>query len=860
MLHIMNVENTEKHGGMKFPELILLLKKTVNYLVVASMLFVVSMSTALAWQPGKDGAVSITAANTVINNYYTIAANLNVNDTTITLNNVTGLSTGDILMIYQAQGATINTADSTAYGSITALNNAGNYEFVSVRSIAGNTVTINAICTPGLRFAYTATGRIQAVRVPQYSTLTVSGAGSIVATAWNGTSGGIVAAFVQTTASIGGAGINVSNQGFRGGALEQNSSPADATVVTTFRSTSGNDGAEKGEGIAGSGTEYDSLNGRYGRGAPANGGGGGNGHNAGAGGGSNGNNGVAYTGNGNPNAAAQGTSNAGQTASCWNLEAAGFATSTSSGGGRGGYSYASANADAITVAPGNATWGGDQRDNVGGFGGRPLTNNALNRLFLGGGGGAGDTNNSTGTAGGRGGGLVFLMATTVNGGGTIQANGQSVTTATGNDAPGGGGGGGSIVISGTNSVTLNANGGVGGSQNLAGPESEGPGGGGGGGFIAATGGTQTVTGGANGSSNSSAVTEFIHNGGTVGAAGNITGAPAVASLPLCRASATFRLAKAWAANSLTGDVASIGATTGLANNTSLFTSTASTNTNGTFVNVSVGETATLPAETMTTGTLSNYGTVVSCSAGTLTGSNGQVGTNTLAVIAANQGAAITCTYTNTRATQTLQVVKAWASAVAGHTATVTTTGGTNNSTFNATAPATGLNGTAVSVFAGDVVTLPAETFGGGAVAANYNVTLVCTGGSPLASGAVARNVTITNSTTATVCTYTNARRISDLAITKTDSVASRQAGTSTTYTIRVTNNGPDTVTGALLSDPAATGLTVTAVVCSATPGQCTAPTTPTILQLQTGNYALPALANGQFYEIQVTATVVATGF
>ncbi|MGH8050880.1 MAG: hypothetical protein ACREPB_09505, partial [Arenimonas sp.] len=404
MSKIMTAESSVKSSRVLFSECILRLRKTAELLMLGSMLSAFSISTAYAWQPGKDGAVNVNAANTVINNYYTIAANLNVNDTTITLNNVVGLTTGDILMIYQAQGATIDTTDAAAYGSITALNNAGNYEFVSVRSIAGNTVTINAICTPGLRFAYTATGRIQAVRVPQYSTLTVSGAGSIVATAWNGTSGGIVAAFVQTTASIGGAGINVSNQGFRGGALEQNTSAANATVVTTFRSASGNDGAEKGEGIAGSVTEYDALNGRYSRGAPANGGGGGNGHNAAGGGGSNGNNGVAYTGNGNPNAAAQGTSTAAQTAACWNLEAAGFATSTSSGGGRGGYTYASANADAITVAPGNATWGGDQRDNVGGFGGRPLTNNALNRLFLGGGGGAGDTNNSTGTAGGRGGG------------------------------------------------------------------------------------------------------------------------------------------------------------------------------------------------------------------------------------------------------------------------------------------------------------------------------------------------------------------------------------------------------------------------------------------------------------------------
>lgn len=744
--------------GQSFSEWIPELKKIVNMSLLALTVSSFSITTCYAWQPGKDGAVTVTTAGTVINNYYTIAANLNVNDTTITLNNVTGLTTGDILMIYQAQGATINTTDSAAYGTVTALNNAGNYEFVSVRSIAGNTVTINAICTPGLRFAYTATGKIQAVRVPQYSSLTVSGAGTIVASAWNGTSGGIVAAFVQNTATISVAGgINVSSQGFRGGGLEQNTSPADATVVTTFRSASGNDGAEKGEGIAGSVTEYDGLNGRYGRGAAANGGGGGNGHNAAGGGGANGNNGVAYTGTGNPNAAAQGTSNAAQTAACWNLEAAGFATSTSSGGGRGGYSYGANDANARTVAPGNASWGGDQRDNVGGFGGRPLTNNAVNRLFLGGGGGAGDTNNSTGTAGGRGGGLVFLLANTVTGAGTILANGQSVTPATGNDAPGGGGGGGSIVISATNSVTLNADGGTGGSQNLAGPESEGPGGGGGGGFIAATGGTQSVLGGDNGSSNSSAVTEFIHNGATRGAAGNTTGAPAAASLPLCRASAAFRLAKAWAANNVAGNVASIGATTGLANNTVLFTSTAPTNTNGALVNVSVGETATLPAETMTTGTLGNYVTVVSCNAGTLTGTNGQVATNTLAVNAAAQGATITCTYTNTL-------------------------------------------------------------------------------------------------------------RVAELSISKTNGVASSVANGATTYTINVSNVGPDSANGAIFQDAPATGLTCnTPVVCTATGGaQCpggavNGVANVTLASIQAG-VAIPTLPNGGNLSFALVCTVTATGF
>ena len=97
----------------------------------------------------------------------------------------------------------------------------------------------------------------------------------------------------------------------------------------------------------------------------------------------------------------------------------------------------------------------------------------------------------------------------------------------------------------------------------------------------------------------------------------------------------------------------------------------------------------------------------------------------------------------------------------------------------------------------------------------------------------------------------------DLSITKSDGVTSVNAGSNTTYTVRVTNNGPDTVTGAILTDLAATGLTKTVIACSPTPGQCAAP--PTIALLEGGSFALPTLTNGQFYEITITANVTATG-
>ncbi len=94
----------------------------------------------------------------------------------------------------------------------------------------------------------------------------------------------------------------------------------------------------------------------------------------------------------------------------------------------------------------------------------------------------------------------------------------------------------------------------------------------------------------------------------------------------------------------------------------------------------------------------------------------------------------------------------------------------------------------------------------------------------------------------------------DLAVTKTNGVGTLVSGSTTTYTIRVTNNGPSIAAGAAFSDPAGTNLTKTAVACSAAAGnQCVTP--PTIAQLESTTFTLPALTATQFYEITVTATV-----
>src|SRR5207244_1209469 len=90
-----------------------------------------------------------------------------------------------------------------------------------------------------------------------------------------------------------------------------------------------------------------------------------------------------------------------------------------------------------------------------------------------------------------------------------------------------------------------------------------------------------------------------------------------------------------------------------------------------------------------------------------------------------------------------------------------------------------------------------------------------------------------------------------------DGVTSGNPGGSTTYTSRVTNNGPSSVTGATLTDAAATGLSKTAVVCSGAVGnKCTS--APSIASLEGAGYSLPTLASGDFFEITLSTNVTAT--
>ncbi|WP_225409013.1 Ig-like domain-containing protein [Stigmatella hybrida] len=488
---------------------------------------------------GVDGDLTVSAPNTQLNQYAVLGAAASAGATSFVVDDIGNLASpdfgalaaGDLLMIIQMQGATIGTdTTSAAFGTVTALNGAGLYELVTVGSISGNTITISTAGCSGLRNGYVSGAGTQVVRVPQLASLTINSGASVMARPWDGTKGGVVALQVQNAMTVNGL-LSASAAGFRGGAVDNDA----ITGVVSYASTSSNDGGEKGESIAGYKATYDAFGGRYARGAAANGGGGGNAHNAGGGGGANGSNGNTWSGQGIMSASVTG-------AAAWTLDPAyaanGNALTDSSGGGRGGYTFSANDFDARTYAPGQGGWNGDYRREVGGLGGRPVTNDPATRLFLGGGGGAGDGNNLAAGPGGNGGGIVWVVADVVTGSGTITSNGQNggnTTSAPHNDSAGGAGAGGTVVVAARSltSVSLFAQGGKGGDQLIQVTEAEGPGGGGGGGYIAISGGTvpRDVSGGVSGVTQSPALSEFPVNGATYGASGQL--GAAVAALPLC---------------------------------------------------------------------------------------------------------------------------------------------------------------------------------------------------------------------------------------------------------------------------------------------------------------------------------------
>ena len=465
--------------------------------VMAALLLGARGALAVCGTPGKDGPFS---GGGVVNSYFASAQSASAGDKTVILSSSprsdgaqTAISVGDLLLLWQTQGATINSTNDDSYGSgnianggrgYTSLNGAGNYEFVRVTSVSGGTLGVAGDgASGGLRFSYnynpTAIPRqtFQVVRVPQYSSMTLTS--SLLPVKFDGTTGGGIFVDVAGTITFSTTtGASAYQTGFRGGfAPVNNAVNSNSNLVYSVGGTRPYNGAGKGEGIAGrpryvwdetksvdNGTEgYPGGDG--GRGAPGNAGGGGNAHNAGGGGGSN-----------------------------------------SGAGGRGGYPWEGQPSQDNTATDTVANTDGTTRQvpRAWGQGAQELRDGGAaftDHLFMGGGGGGGDANNATtGVRGGVGGGVIFLRAGSFAGTTTIDARGDDGDRGVFANAPdgaGGGGAGGTVILvarnAGSGSITINAQGGAGGnsvndpvdpgSGATSGTTAHGPGGGGGGGTV-----------------------------------------------------------------------------------------------------------------------------------------------------------------------------------------------------------------------------------------------------------------------------------------------------------------------------------------------------------------------------------------
>ena len=226
-------------------------------------------------------AVSFTYAQTniggVINIYTPVIAIATSSCTNqITIQNSNGYSVGDRVLIIQMKGATIDQTNSVNFGNILSANDAGNYEFGTISAINGTTISL----VNNLMNSYTISGKVQLIRVPQYSNAIVTS--TLTALPWNGTVGGVLVFEVSGNLTLQ-ADINTNGNGFRGGSRSVNFYIQGLCSSMDYFFTSNPDlGGYKGEGIAELPTNM-----LTGRGALANGGGGGNNVNAGGGGGGN---------------------------------------------------------------------------------------------------------------------------------------------------------------------------------------------------------------------------------------------------------------------------------------------------------------------------------------------------------------------------------------------------------------------------------------------------------------------------------------------------------------------------------------------------------------------------------------------
>ncbi len=322
-----------------------------------------AVMTSVNTGTGADGALSVTSGTTTINSTATGALAGTAGATTATVTSTTGFAAGNEVLLIQVTGT-----------------GAGNYEFRTISAVNSATqVTFTAAITN--TYTNDASSKAQMIKVPQYTTVSVSSGATLTASAWDGAKGGVLVFRATGT---------VTNNG---------------TIDMNGKGGSNGTGGGGGGGGGGAGCWQTGDTDTQWYCSPANGSG------SGGSGGASGNAGGGTSG---------GTTGGG----------GGYGLSSGGSGGASGTTAGTANLSLLYMGSGGAGGGGGS----GGSGGSARACRCWNTQGYGGGGNGGT--GGSGGAGGIGGGMVIISVSTITNSGTIRSNGNA-----GSQGGAGGGGG-----------------------------------------------------------------------------------------------------------------------------------------------------------------------------------------------------------------------------------------------------------------------------------------------------------------------------------------------------------------------------------------------------------------------------------
>ncbi|MDZ7737946.1 MAG: hypothetical protein U5K32_02535 [Bacteroidales bacterium] len=350
----------------------------IRYILVFALLFIIPVMAGVTLY-GSPQDIS-----GVVNTYARV--NTVESQDAVILDDVSGFSDGDTVLVIQMKGVSVQLTQSGGFGTaVQYVGEPGYYEFIIVELVEPGPKRLTFRSNLMGHSTYDTTGFIQVIKVPSYESATVTG--ELSCAPWDSISGtgGVLALTVNKKLSLN-ADIDVTGKGFKGGpAAILDGTPFDDTLF--YYPESSIVAGRKGESMASHIVDFttelylDTI--AKGIGALYTGGGGATGEYSGAGGGA----GFGQGGNG------------------FRQRSTGFLIS-----GIGGWGV-------------DATYFSDRV------------------IMGGGGGGSGDDNaDGTGTGGAPGGGMVFLLTDSLIGNGhAIKANGDSlIAIAEGNAGAGGG--------------------------------------------------------------------------------------------------------------------------------------------------------------------------------------------------------------------------------------------------------------------------------------------------------------------------------------------------------------------------------------------------------------------------------------